>query len=360
MKKFNEVRDITNFEILTDSGWQSINRIGKTVPYKVWRIKTTSFFLECADTHMIINNEFQNVFTKDLELGDLVQTKNGPEPIILIEETSSFEEMFDLEVDCIDHRYYTNGILSHNTSWLCHCASALMKLGYNVLYASGEMHEGEILRRVDANVLDLDVNGFNKTLDKKIFTSRLKTIYESAHGKLIVKDFPTGSANSHHIKNVISELKIKKGFVPDVVILDGLNNFSSSKLPASQTGTSIYVKSVAEEQRGLANEFDYALLTVAQFNRCLDLNTVLQKEENGSFIDIPISNIKVGDKIKSHDGNREVLYIFPKTEQKTYKIKTKSGKEIICSGNHIFPTKRGNLCINNGLTKTDLLFTTSL
>jgi archaellum biogenesis ATPase FlaH len=150
---------------------------------------------------------------------------------------------------------------------MCHHASALVMTGKNVLYISGEESEREILKKNDANILDISVNELGKNLDKDLFKSRFSDFCATTHGVLKVKEFPTGVASSLHIRNLLMELRLKENFVPDVVLLDGINNFASSKIPAAQTGTAIYVKSVAEEQRALAVEFNYALLTNAQFNR---------------------------------------------------------------------------------------------
>lgn len=148
-----------------------------------------------------------------------------------------------------------------------HCSNSLFLSGKNVLYLSGEMIDKEVLKRNDASILDIDIDKLNPSLSKQTFTDKLKNIFKKNHGKLIVKHYPTGYASSLHIKNLLNELKLKKNFVPDVVILDGLTNFASCKIPASQAGSTLYVKNVAEEQRALAIEMDYALLTLCQFNR---------------------------------------------------------------------------------------------
>jgi archaellum biogenesis ATPase FlaH len=148
-----------------------------------------------------------------------------------------------------------------------HCASSLVMEGHNVLLCSGEMSEQEMLKRHDANILDISIDTLGPSLDKALFKSRFKTACDKPHGILIVKEFPTGTANANHIKKLIHEAWTKKKIKFDVVVLDGLNNFASYKIPASLTGTSLYVKSVAEENRALCMEEDFALLTFAQFNR---------------------------------------------------------------------------------------------
>jgi replicative DNA helicase len=151
--------------------------------------------------------------------------------------------------------------------WMCHDAASLLMSGKNVLYITAEMSEKEILKRIDANILDIHIDELSPKLNKDQFKSRLKEAFNKTNGKLIVKQFPTGAANAYHIKSLLNELKLKKGFIPDVIILDYINLFSSTRLPASQAGSYGYIKAVTEEMRGLAVEKDVAILTATQFNR---------------------------------------------------------------------------------------------
>lgn len=151
---------------------------------------------------------------------------------------------------------------------LCHHAACFLKQGKNVLYISGEMSEDMITKRIDANLLDINMNEINKNLDKKMFLSRVKDLCLKTQGKLIVKEYPAGTANANHIKNLINEVKLKRGFVPDVVILDYLNLFGSSRLKSEASANSYhYIKSVAEELRGVAVTFNLAMISATQTNR---------------------------------------------------------------------------------------------
>jgi len=154
------------------------------------------------------------------------------------------------------------------TLWLCHMATALTRLGYNVLYVSGEMDENLIAKRVDANFLDMEMDDLGLELDRKTYLKKIRTIYEKVSGKLKIKEYSAGACNALHLKNLLQEYKLKDGFEPDVVILDYINLFSSFRLPASAMSNSyLYVKTVAEEMRGLAREFKCACLTATQTNR---------------------------------------------------------------------------------------------
>jgi hypothetical protein len=116
-RKFINGIDLENLEIETDSGWHHVSKILKTVPYQVWTVKTQSGLeLECADDHVIFDGHFNEQFVKNLVLGDFIQTKNGPDLVISVTQHSRKENMFDITVDSTDHRYYTNSILSHNTT----------------------------------------------------------------------------------------------------------------------------------------------------------------------------------------------------------------------------------------------------
>ena len=117
-RKFVNSIDLSNLEIETDSGWQPITSIHKTVPYDVWSIETSSgLTLDCADTHIIFDENQNEIFVKDVaENSTRILTKHGAELVVKVTRTSRQENMFDLTVDHPDHRFYTNGILSHNTT----------------------------------------------------------------------------------------------------------------------------------------------------------------------------------------------------------------------------------------------------
>ena len=116
-RKFVDSIDLQHLEIETDSGWQPISKIMKTVPYQVWTIQTESGkTLDCADDHIVFTAANEEIFVKDLIPGDFIKGLNGNHKITLVTHSDREENMFDISVDSADHRYYTNGILSHNTT----------------------------------------------------------------------------------------------------------------------------------------------------------------------------------------------------------------------------------------------------
>jgi DNA repair exonuclease SbcCD ATPase subunit len=117
-RKFLNSVDLSNLEIETDSGWQPVTTIHKTVPYNVWVIETASgLTLECADTHIVFDENQNEMFIKDIKEGSTkILTKNGAELVVKVLQKDLEENMFDITVNHTDHRFYTNGILSHNTT----------------------------------------------------------------------------------------------------------------------------------------------------------------------------------------------------------------------------------------------------
>ena len=117
-RKFVNSIDLSNLEIETDGGWQPVSTIHKTVPYTVWKIETASgLSLECADTHILFNEHFDEIFTKDIvENHTRIITQNGVDLITKVFKKNHKENMFDVTVAHPDHRFYTNDILSHNTT----------------------------------------------------------------------------------------------------------------------------------------------------------------------------------------------------------------------------------------------------
>jgi len=145
-------------------------------------------------------------------------------------------------------------------------AAGYVRQGYNVLYISMEMREEMILQRFDANMLRVAVNDV-ASLGKERYLSRIETLRQKQYGKFKVKEFPPGSASDLNIKNTMDELKLKQGFIPDVVIVDYIQIVASSRTKSGAVNSYTYFKSVAEELRALAVVTDTAVWTASQFNR---------------------------------------------------------------------------------------------
>ena len=236
---------------------------------------------------------------------------------------------------------------------MCHMASSFLLQSKNVLYITMEMAEEEIAKRMDANMLNVPINQLGD-LSKSMFTNKASKLADKTKGTLIIKEYPTASAHSGHFKALLNELALKKSFKPDVIFIDYINICASSRFRAGSNMNSYsIIKSIAEELRGLAVEHDVPIFSATQTTRCLGLDSIVTKNTGEQ---IKIKDIQVGDKILSHSEFVTVECVYPIEKQDVYEITTKSGKKIICSSKHIFPTVEGEKSINTGLFEGDILF----
>jgi hypothetical protein len=151
--------------------------------------------------------------------------------------------------------------------FMCHCAAANISAGHNVLYITMEMSEEKIAERIDANLLNVDIADLEK-MSKDMYDKKIESAKAKAHGKLIIKEYPTASAGANHFRNLLNELRLKRSFVPDIIYIDYLNICSSSRIKAGGNVNSYtYIKSIAEELRGLAVEFNVPLVSATQTTR---------------------------------------------------------------------------------------------
>jgi KaiC/GvpD/RAD55 family RecA-like ATPase len=178
----------------------------------------------------------------------------------------------DLNVNHPNHRYYTNGVSSHNTGvgkslGMCHFAASYLIQGKNVLYITLEMSEDKIAQRIDANLLDVNIQDISK-LSKGDFENKVQRLSAKTHGKLLIKEYPPTTAHSGHFRALINEMKLKKSFLPDVLIVDYINICASSRFKNNgQVNTYSMIKSIAEELRSLAFEFSIPVITATQTHR---------------------------------------------------------------------------------------------
>jgi replicative DNA helicase len=150
--------------------------------------------------------------------------------------------------------------------FMCHFSASTLLQGKNVLYITLEMAEEKIAERIDANLLDVQVQNI-KNLSKEQFFSKTSQLSKKTRGKLIIKEYPPGTTSSNHFKVLLKELEMKKNFKPDVIVIDYLNLCASSRYKASTSNSYTYVKSVSEELRGLGVENNIPILSSVQFNR---------------------------------------------------------------------------------------------
>ena len=150
---------------------------------------------------------------------------------------------------------------------MCHHASSVLLEGKNVLYITLEMAEEKIAERIDANLLNVNIQEITD-LPKPIFESKVTNLAKKTQGSLIIKEYPTASAHSGHFKALLNELALKKSFKPDIIFIDYLNICASSRYRAgSNVNSYSYIKAIAEELRGLAVEANVPIFSATQTTR---------------------------------------------------------------------------------------------
>jgi replicative DNA helicase len=151
--------------------------------------------------------------------------------------------------------------------FMCHMASSCLLNGRNVLYITMEMAEEKIAERIDANLLNVSIQDLTD-LPRTSFENKVTNLAKKTQGQLIIKEYPTASAHSGHFKALLNELALKKSFRPDIIFIDYLNICASSRYRGNGNVNSYsYIKSIAEELRGLAVEANVPIVSATQTTR---------------------------------------------------------------------------------------------
>ena len=151
--------------------------------------------------------------------------------------------------------------------FMCHHAGNCLKQHKNVLYITCEMAEERIAERIDANLLDVTLDHL-KELSKTVYDTKMKNLGAGVRGKLIIKEYPTATANVNHFRFLLDELSLKRKFKPDIIFIDYLNICASARLKnGNNINSYTYIKSIAEEIRGLAVEYNVPIFSATQTTR---------------------------------------------------------------------------------------------
>jgi len=226
--------------------------------------------LSCNKDHLVMTTTgWQSAQTIEM-LGEMhVMTIAGWSKTT-VHKTGEEIPIVDVRIEGESKKYYTDGIVSHNTGVgksliMSHMAAAALSMGHDVLYITLEMAEHKIAQRIDANLLGINLNDFDDH-EIEALTHKVGGLQSKTNGDLIIKQYPAGAAGVNHFRALLQDLKLKKNFVPKIIFVDYLNLMSSTRLRA---GASTYemVKSIAEELRGLGVEFWLPIVSATQTNR---------------------------------------------------------------------------------------------
>jgi replicative DNA helicase len=171
--------------------------------------------------------------------------------------------------------------------FMCHVAASCLSQGHNVLYITLEMAEEKIAERIDANLLNLEMNELH-TITKSDYERKFGILKNKTNGKLIIKEYPTASASVLHFRALLNELALKKSFKPDIIFVDYLNICSSSRIkPGGNVNSYTYIKSIAEELRGLAVENNLPIVSATQTTRSGYTNSDPGLEDTSESFGLP-------------------------------------------------------------------------
>jgi replicative DNA helicase len=171
--------------------------------------------------------------------------------------------------------------------FMCHMAANCMNQGKNVLYITLEMAEERIAERIDANLMNISMEDLHD-LPKSMYVTKIGRIKKDTNGQLIIKEYPTASAHTGHFRGLVKELAIKKSFKPDIIFVDYLNICASSRFKGSTSVNSyMYIKSIAEELRGLAVETNLPIMSATQTTRSGFVSSDVGLEDTSESFGLP-------------------------------------------------------------------------
>jgi len=291
--------EINDSKSITEDEYKKITDIISTLnPEKInleWLVETTEKFCKDRAIHNAILGGIQIIDGKDKEhtpeylpemLSDALSVsfdqKVGHDYLEESKERFDFykkkEERLELDLDFFN-KITRGGIPSKTlniclagtgvgkTMFMTHIASSILLQNKNVLYITMEMAEERIAERIDANLLNVGMSDLEE-LPYTMYETKINKLQSKTTGTLIIKEYPTASAHTGHFKTLMSELALKKSFKPDIVFIDYLNICSSARFKAGANVNSYtYIKSIAEELRGLAVEIDVPIFSATQTTR---------------------------------------------------------------------------------------------
>jgi hypothetical protein len=335
-------------EYLCDSpdGWVSIEQWRNKGTKKTFEVRLANgTFIVASHDHLFQKPSGEWVYTRDLRKGDMLLVRDGASAIVCVHDTGD-QVVYDLAIGHENHRYYTNDISSHNSGkslFLQNLALNWVFMGLNVAYITLELSEELTALRLDAMVTGKGTSDVFRKMDETALVVARKG---RSAGSLAVKKLPEAGTTANDVRAYLKEYEIKTGKRFDAFLIDYLDLMHPSNRRIDPSDMFVKDKYSSEEMRSLAHETNCLCVTASQLNRCVSLDTVVDEENRGA---VRIDTLAVGDRIRGPDGYVSVKEVFPVHKQKAYRVKTKSGKVIVCSANHRFPTERGLLSIDTGL-----------
>ena len=279
-RKFIDTIELDEWEVETDTGWSDIKAIGKTIEYDEWILETDNLELICADTHIVFDELFNEIFVKDLKIGDKIVTKHGTELVKMCYKSDKKSNMFDLQLEDTNHRFYTNDILSHNSMWLHNIAVNAANNGANVLIITLEMVNRKVMKRLGSMRLKISSDEYDEKSKDPIFmkqrinniksqTTGVGNLFDSQPGKIFVKKYNTSDCTVTDIDNYIKKFEEVKRLKVGMIIVDYINIMSIEK--GFEITNMLYLKGkhLAEGLRRIGDKYECAVITATQTDKAV-------------------------------------------------------------------------------------------
>lgn len=215
--KFTDIIQNDDFEVFTNTGWQKFGGIGKTIPYTKYEIKTTNHKLICADDHLLFDGVTNKVkYAKKFVVGDLLITKKGTDKIVEIIIHKSKKPMYDLMDVENGKRYFTNGLLSHNStvvSIFCTWYAMFHDHKTVVIVSKDKESAKDVLDKIKISIENLPMG-----LQQGLIEWNKSSIHFENGSKILVKANARGATG-----NVL--------LIDEAAFVRGWGEFSQSSLP---------------------------------------------------------------------------------------------------------------------------------
>jgi len=161
--------------------------------------------------------------------------------------------------------------------------------GLNVLYLTFELAENLVAMRMDSMLTDIPTREIFKSLDD--VELKVKMLGKKS-GSVQIKYMPSGK-NANDIRAYLKEYQVKKGYAPDVILIDYLDLMMPMSVKVSPSDLFVKDKYVSEELRNLAMETQAIVCTASQLNR----SAVEEIEFDHSHISGGLSKIQTADNV---------------------------------------------------------------
>ena len=383
--------EINDSKDITEDEYKKITDIIATLnPEKInleWLVETTEKFCKDRAIHNAILGGIQIIDGKDKKhtpeylpemLSDALSVsfdqKVGHDYLLETKERFDFykkkEERLELDLDFFN-KITRGGIPSKTlniclagtgvgkTMFMTHLASSVLLQNKNVLYITLEMAEERIAERIDANLLNVGMSDLEE-LPYQMYETKINKLQSKTTGALIIKEYPTAAASVSHFKNLISELALKKSFKPDILFVDYLNICASARFKAGANVNSYtYIKSIAEELRGLAVEYDIPIFSATQTTRGGFISSDVGLEDTSESFGLPatadfmfalISSEELEEKnqimvkqLKNRYNdptmNRKFIVGVDRSKMRLYDVEQSAQSDLVDSGQESFTDK---------------------